>query len=45
MYILNSLIDTEIPVGVTVEVYLYKILDLDERNQMLHSSLWLRYNY
>ena len=28
-----------------MELYLYKILDLDERNQVLHSNLWLRHSW
>ncbi|CAG5099638.1 Oidioi.mRNA.OKI2018_I69.XSR.g16613.t1.cds [Oikopleura dioica] len=30
------------PVNVSIEIYLYKILDLDERNQILNSYLWMR---
>ena len=33
------------PVNVKMEFYLYKILDLDERNQVLHSNLWVRHSW
>lgn len=39
---IRPIVDTAVPVTVTVELYLYKILDLDERNQMLNSYLWMR---
>ena len=28
-----------------MELYLYKILDLDERNQVLNSNLWIRHSW
>ena len=37
--------ETNDPVQVYMELYLYKILDLDERNQVLHSNLWLRHSW
>ena len=40
----NFIWETNEPVQVYMELYLYKILDLDERNQVLHSNLWLGYS-